>query len=224
VVWHVYTLQHTATYCNTLQHAATHCSQDKCVWCDICAHCNTLQHTATHCNTLQHNCDTLQSRQMCVAWHMCTLQHTATHCNTLQHTAVKIIVCGMTDTCAHCNTLQHTYTTFQMTRWCMISFMTRSYGLLINQLTYDSFIWLIDTQLHIRLVHMTSLIHSFAYTGWQRRIGSPKSQIIFHTRATKYRSLLQKMTYKDKGSYESSHPCNQFTYDLCIWLIDTQLI
>jgi len=43
-------------------------------------------------------------------------------------------------------------------------------------------------------------------TGWRRLIGSPKLQIIFHKRATKYRSLLQKMTYKDKGSYESSPP------------------
>jgi len=42
----------------------------------------------------------------------------------------------------------------------------------------------------------------------ERLIGSPKLQIIFHKRATKYRSLLQKMTYKDKGSYESSPPCN----------------
>jgi len=32
-------------------------------------------------------------------------------------------------------------------------------------------------------------------------------QIIFHNRATKYRALLRKMTYKDKGSYESSPPC-----------------
>ena len=44
-------------------------------------------------------------------------------------------------------------------------------------------------------------------TGWQRLIGSPKLQIIFHKRATKYRSLLRKMTYKDKGSCESSPPC-----------------
>jgi len=29
----------------------------------------------------------------------------------------------------------------------------------------------------------------------------------FHKRATKYRALLRKMTYKDKGSYESSPPC-----------------
>jgi len=46
-------------------------------------------------------------------------------------------------------------------------------------------------------------------TGWQRLIGSPELQIIFHKRATKYTSLLRKMTHKDKGSYESSPPCNQ---------------
>jgi len=43
----------------------------------------------------------------------------------------------------------------------------------------------------------------------RRLIGSPKLQIIFHKRATKYRSLLRKMIYKDKGSYESSPPCTQ---------------
>ena len=43
--------------------------------------------------------------------------------------------------------------------------------------------------------------------GWRRLIGCPKLQIIFYKRATKYRSLLRKMTYKDKGSYESSPPC-----------------
>jgi len=46
-------------------------------------------------------------------------------------------------------------------------------------------------------------------TGWRRLIGSPKLQIIFHKRATKHRSLLRKMTYKDKGSYESSPPCSR---------------
>ena len=44
-------------------------------------------------------------------------------------------------------------------------------------------------------------------TGWRRLIGSPKLLIIFHKRATKYRSLLRKMTYKDKASYESSPTC-----------------
>jgi len=50
-------------------------------------------------------------------------------------------------------------------------------------------------------------------TGWRRLIGSPKLQIIFHKRATKYRSLLRKMTYKDKGSYESSPPCIHLSCD-----------
>ena len=44
-------------------------------------------------------------------------------------------------------------------------------------------------------------------TGWRRLGGSPKLQIIFHKRATRYRALLLKMTYKDKGSYESWPPC-----------------
>jgi len=46
-------------------------------------------------------------------------------------------------------------------------------------------------------------------TGWRRLIGSPKLQIIFHKRATKYRALLRKITYKDKGSYESLPPCSK---------------
>ena len=56
--------------------------------------------------------------------------------------------------------------------------------------------------------HSSTLINMInTFTGWRRLIGSPKLQIIFHKRATKYRSLLRKMTYKDKGSYESSPPC-----------------
>jgi len=51
-------------------------------------------------------------------------------------------------------------------------------------------------------------ISPYEGTGWRRLIGSPKLQIIFHKRATKYRAFLRKMTYKDKGSYESSPPCN----------------
>jgi len=44
-------------------------------------------------------------------------------------------------------------------------------------------------------------------TGWRRLIGSPKLQIIFHKRASKYRLLLRKTTYKDKGSHDSTPPC-----------------
>jgi len=57
--------------------------------------------------------------------------------------------------------------------------------------------------------------HCASCTGWRRLIGSPKLQIIFHKRATKYRSLLRKMTHKDKGSYESSPPCTTFKLHHC---------
>jgi len=56
-------------------------------------------------------------------------------------------------------------------------------------------------------------------TGWRRLIGSPKLQIIFHKRATKHRSLLRKMTYKDKGFYESSPPCTSESHDMVGGLI-----
>jgi len=59
-----------------------------------------------------------------------------------------------------------------------------------------------------------------AYTGWRWLIGSPKLQIIVHKRATKYRSLLRKMTYKDKGSYESSPPCSHIQER---WRADSQI-
>jgi len=59
-----------------------------------------------------------------------------------------------------------------------------------------------------RISRLCANVSTISCTGWQRLIGSPKLQIIFHKRATKYRSLLRKMTCKDKGSYESSPPCN----------------
>jgi len=65
-----------------------------------------------------------------------------------------------------------------------------------------------------KTIELTFHSQSQFTTGWRRVIGSPKLQIIFHKRATKYKSLLQKMTYKDKGSYESSPPC---TYDMQMW-------
>jgi len=60
---------------------------------------------------------------------------------------------------------------------------------------------------HIRVIFCL-LLTANTDTGWRRLIGSPKLQITFHKRATKYRALLRKMTYKDKGSCESSPLCN----------------
>jgi len=52
------------------------------------------------------------------------------------------------------------------------------------------------------------LTHTHVFdTGWQRPIGCLTLQVIFRKRATNYRLLLQKITYKDKASYGSSPLC-----------------
>jgi len=68
--------------------------------------------------------------------------------------------------------------------------------------------WLQQVRVCVCVCVCVWLQQAFVCTGWWRLIGSPKLQIIFHERATKYRSLLRKITYKDKGSYESSPPCS----------------
>ena len=65
---------------------------------------------------------------------------------------------------------------------------------------------------------MTYVQHSHCYlwhdsstyddTGWRRPTRCLKLQIIFGKRATNYRALLRKITYKDKASYAFSPPCN----------------
>jgi len=69
------------------------------------------------------------------------------------------------------------------------------------------------------VLHCVALIgypvENVVHTGWRRLIGSPKLQIIFHKRATKHRSLSRKMTYKDKGSYESSPACMNLRNEVC---------
>ena len=44
-------------------------------------------------------------------------------------------------------------------------------------------------------------------TGWRRLIGCLKLRVIFRKRATNYRALSRKMTYEDKGSYDSTPLC-----------------
>ena len=45
-------------------------------------------------------------------------------------------------------------------------------------------------------------------TGWRRLIGCLKLQVIFCKRATNFKALLRKMTYKDEASYGISPLCN----------------
>ena len=49
-------------------------------------------------------------------------------------------------------------------------------------------------------------------TGWPRPIRCLKLQVIFRKRATNYRALLRKMTYKDEASYDSTPPCIHIWY------------
>jgi len=44
-------------------------------------------------------------------------------------------------------------------------------------------------------------------TGWARLIGCLQLRVIFCKRATNYRALLRKMTYKHKASYRCWPPC-----------------
>ena len=120
-----------------------------------------------------------------------TLQHTATRCNTLCNT--------LQHNAEHCSTLQHTahpgYPDYHPDAQKLLTHY--------NTLRYTATRY---STLQHTAPPCTVLLHH-ATTGWRKLIGSPKLQIIFHKRATKYRSLLQKMTYKHKGSSESSPPC-----------------
>jgi len=63
---------------------------------------------------------------------------------------------------------------------------------------------------HVWVIQRSPFVYaciSHRNAGWRWLIGSPKLQIIFHKKSTKYGSLLRKMTYKDKGSYEPWPPC-----------------
>ena len=52
-------------------------------------------------------------------------------------------------------------------------------------------------------------------TGWRRHIGCLKLLVMFRKRATNYRALLRKLTYKDKASYDPTPPC----MILCVYCV-----
>ena len=47
----------------------------------------------------------------------------------------------------------------------------------------------------------------YIHTGWRKPIRCLKLHIIFCKRATNYRALLRKKTYKDMAFYDSTQPC-----------------
>jgi len=66
------------------------------------------------------------------------------------------------------------------------------------------------------LINVCSEVRT-SVTGWRRPIGCLKLQVTFCKRATIHRALLQKMTYKDKASYDSPPPCNNDTDNKCLF-------
>jgi len=100
---------------------------------------------------------------------------------------------------------------------------TYTYVLRINVLHMHIYIRVTYTHIHMcDCITHTYVLHIHIYTcvtdtGWRRLMKSPTLQIIFHKWAIKYRSLLRKMTYKDKGSYGSSPPCTH----LSTWYLHT---
>jgi len=65
-------------------------------------------------------------------------------------------------------------------------------------------------------IHLLRRIQGDLYsTGWRRPMGCLKLLVIFCKRATSYRALLRKMTYKDKAFHASTPPCTCFRYFTC---------
>jgi len=67
-----------------------------------------------------------------------------------------------------------------------------------------------DIHTHTNILYMC--IRRIARTGRRRLVGSPKLQNISHKRATKYRSLLRKMTIKVRDPMSLRHPVYTFAY------------
>jgi len=71
-----------------------------------------------------------------------------------------------------------------------------------------------EHQAESRIVFVMSFPEAKCYilnTGWRRPMGCLILQGIFRKRATNYRALLRKKTYKDTVSYGSSPPCMPYT-------------
>ena len=168
---------------------------------------------------------------ICNMAHPYVTRHTHhTYCSGAGHDDVeRPIICDMTNymwhdqiyvtwpiICDMTNYMWHDQFTLDMHIWhgkCVMShaYVTwlnhDSYVTLLLYMWHDSYTRECTYAAHILPKQRKCRCSAPIHAGWPRLIGSPKLQIIFHKRATKYRSRLRKMTYEDKGSYESSPPC-----------------
>ena len=67
----------------------------------------------------------------------------------------------------------------------------------------------------VHVIPIDSTVLQQHSTEWRRCIGCLKLQISFRKRATNFRALLRRMTYKDKASYVSTLPCRS-VHVICI--------
>ena len=80
---------------------------------------------------------------------------------------------------------------------CTHTYMPHTHRIVLSHTRKTAHICREHICIHAPRTHIT-----YICIGWRRLIGSPELHIIFHKRATKYRSLLRKMTYK-KNAYMS---------------------
>ena len=107
----------------------------------------------------------------------------------------------------------------------MTHFLHESYVTWLIHVTYERVIFYMNHMWHDSFARtnesgQTLWISPVKYesivscAGWPRLIGCLKLQVIFRQRATNYRALLRKITYKDKASYDSTPPCMN---ESCVW-------
>jgi len=234
------TLQHTTANYSTLQHAATRCNTytrhlDQ-SFLKTPRHCNTLQHNATHYNTHTRQLNPSNLKTPC-ACNM--LQHAATRCNTLQHAATRCntrhlnssffktrfwhLNPSYSKTPCHCDTLRHAATHCNMLQNTATRCNTHTHGTLIRRFWRHH---VLSTSLpttsapHTWWTVLKSQLYSHCIrTQWRRVIKCLKLQVIFRKRATVYRALSQKMTCRDKVSYDSMPLCSTFFSNLFVYLV-----
>ena len=124
------------------------------------------------------------------------LQYVAAYCSVLQYVAVccSVLQC----VAVRCHTLQRVAVCCSVLQYVAIHRSVLQYYSVLH-----SVVLLKETRHKLFKFVVSVLI----VTKWPRLIECLQLQVSFHKRATSYRALLQKITYTDKASYDSTPPC-----------------